>query len=319
MRRPGVRWTVARLAALLARLKRHPTLGELKRRYGVGVRDLYRLNARVLGTVDETAVSTGSAVLSVQIAGEVAFSMAGPLLEKAASLSRAEHHLAVTGLRWLAVPGPLRQAVADLARKVAGVPTPPGGRHEVVFAPTLTRREEDNLLCFREACREGRKVRFRYEGDAADFARVVRPLSLRKDAGAWRLLAWDEARGGLRVFRLVHVSEARALDEPFEWPQGLDREEALARDLSVYRPSGRETRVQLKIRAGALRRLQHLFPLHRAPRTGNAWMRAELLSSSPAWVARTLLPESPDVKVLSPADFAQALKEEHRAVLQKYL
>jgi len=310
-------WTVARLAALLARLKHQPSLDELKRRWDIGVRDLIRLNRRVLGTVEETA-TTGTAALSVQISDGVAFSLAGPLLEKAASLSGAERHLAVTGLRWLAVEEPQRQALLDLARRLSDAPVAPGGRREVVFSPLLTRREEENLIAFMTGCREGRKCRFRYEGDDAGFVREVRPLSLRKDEGAWRLLAWDENRGGLRVFRLGHVSKAECLPDHFEWPEGVDRQEARARDLSVYRPSGREETVKFRIRAGALRRLQHLFPRYKAPKKGDAWVPAELFSSNPGWVARAFLPEWGNVKVLGPAAYAEALKSEYQAALSRY-
>ncbi len=317
MRKPRTSWTVAKLAALLARLKHQPSLDELKRRWGVSVRDLIRLNRRVLGTVEETGI-TGTAALSIQISDGVAFSLAGPLLEKAASLSGAERHLVVTGLRWLAAEEPLRQALLDLARRLSDAPVSPGGRREVVLAPFLTRREEANLLAFMTGCREGRICRFHYEGDETGFMRVVRPLSLRKDAGAWRLLAWDENRRGLRVFRLGHVSRAECRPETFEWPEGVDPLEARSRDLSVYRPSGKEDMVKLRIRAGALRRLQHLFPRSKSPRSGNGWMNVELLSSNPGWVARTFLPELPDVRILGPAEYAAALREEHKAVLSRH-
>jgi len=316
--REGRIWTVARLAALLGRLKKRLTFAELKSRYGLDIEGLYLLNSKLLGTVEETG-SQGAVPLSIQLDTGVAFSVTGPLLEKAASISKAELYLALSGLRWIVVgPGFLR-AILDLAKTLESGAAPlDDGRREAFFGHFFTGREAAVLLTFVEARQEGRKLHFRYNKDEPGYYRVVRPLSLRKDAGEWRLLAWDEGRKGLRVFKLVHVSDAEVLSDAFEWPGGVDREEAQSRDLSVYRPSGREDEVKLKIRAEALRRLQHLFPPNRAPKTGNAWSMVELLSTDPQWVARTLLPEFPNVRVVSPPEYKKAMKDEYLAVCAIY-
>lgn len=311
-------WTVARLAALLGRLKRPMPVKTLESKYGITVKDLLRLNKHFLGTVDETMPS-GNVALAIQFDEGAAFSLAGPLLQKVASLSKAELDLALMGLRWVVVGPTFRKRILDLVDHLRTNAAPLSDAYkETFFGPHFSNREVRVLLAFVEAKQEGRKARFHYEGDAPDVFRVVRPLSLRKDAGEWRLLAWDEGKKALRVFKLVHISGAEVLMETFEWPQGVDKEKAISMDLSVYRPSGREVEVKLKLKAEALKKLQHLFPQYKARPKGDAWVNAHLYSVSPEWVARALLPALGGVQVLSPPKFRKAFEDECRAVRSKY-
>jgi predicted DNA-binding transcriptional regulator YafY len=311
-------WTVARLAALLGRLKRSVPVKTLESKYGLTIKDLLRLNKHYLGTVDETMPS-GNAPLSIQFSEGAAFSLAGPLLQKAASLSKAELDLALMGLRWLVVTSAMRNRILELVARLKTYAEPSDVMcKETFFGSYLSNREVGVLLAFVEARQEERKSRFHYEGDEPGTFRVVRPLSLRKDAGEWRLLAWDEGKKALRVFKLVHISDAETLVDPFEWPEGVDMGEALARDLSVYRLSGREVEVKLRLRPSALRRLRHLFPRVSVPKTGNAWVKAHLYSVGPEWVARTLLPALGGVEVISPPKFRKAFEDECRVVKAKY-
>jgi len=317
--RPKAPWTVARLAALLGRLKHKPTFTELRTRYGVTLKTLVALNIGVLGTVGETEGGRDTC-LAIQFGDEVAFSLAGPSLEKAASLSKTEIFLAVTGLRWTLTEPEQRKVLREMAERLikAGGPLEEA-RHDVYLGPLWAPQVSANFLTIIGAVGESKCLHFQYPAHGGGMSvRRVRPLSFRKDAGEWRLLAWDDDKNAQRVFKLVHMRAVEALPEVFAWPDNLDRAEILGRDLSVYRPSGEEVRVTLKIRAGAMRRCQALFPNHRAPKVGNAWVRAEILSASPEWVARVFLPYLHDVKVMGPVEYMKAMEDEIKAVQANY-
>jgi len=313
-------WTVARLAALLGRLKRKPTFTELKTRYGVTLKTLVALNKGVLGTVDETEVGRDTC-LAIQFGDEVAFSLAGSSLEKAASLSKAELLLAVTGLRWIMTDPARKKTLRETAERLIRVGGPlEEARHDVYLGPIWSPRASAVFRTVMMAVGGSVFLRFSYPSQGGGMGvRTVRPLSLRKDAGEWRLLAWDEGKNAERVFKLLHMENVKALPETFAWPAELDRERTLARDLSVYRPSGREESVSLKIRAGAMRKCQYLFPHHRAPKTGNGWVKTRISSASPEWVARVFLPYYPDAVILGPESYVRAMEEELRAVRAIYL
>ena len=319
-RPPKIVWTVARLAALLVKLQRPIDLETLKSKYGLEFLSIFRLNHRYkMATYDEFYSGPGD-ILNIDFNRREVVSSVGPLLKKAASLSKTELYLAVTGLRWVVAGPVLHKRILGMAERLKlNAGSLEDVNEEAIFGPYFTNREAQMLLAFVEARQEGHKARFRYEGDEPGAVRTVRPLSLRKDAGEWRLLAWDESKKALRVFKLVHVSNATALAEFFEWPQEVDKKKALSMDLSVYRPSGHEVEVKLKLKAEALKKLQHLFPQYKARPKGDAWVNAHLYSVSPEWVARALLPALGGVQVVSPPAFRKAFEDECRAVRSKYV
>lgn len=75
-----------------------------------------------------------------------------------------------------------------------------------------------------------RQVRLRYRSvQREETQRVLDPYALLQREGRWHLFGYCHLRRGLRLFRLDRVLEAEVLEEPFERPAWLDKQEAVLR------------------------------------------------------------------------------------------
>jgi len=138
-----------------------------------------------------------------------------PALERSVRLSVAEARaltaaLQAAGLpaddplaaRLLAAAAPESVDVADLERVVRAAAAPGGGAALAALAAGLHER---------------RAVAIAYQPAGSDeaAARVVEPLALVSERGAWYAEAFCRTAGALRTFRVDRVREARLLDEHF--------------------------------------------------------------------------------------------------------
>jgi predicted DNA-binding transcriptional regulator YafY len=114
----------------------------------------------------------------------------------------------------------------------------------------------------------------------------------------------------------MSMENVKVLNEKFDWPKGEDLEKMRKIDLSLFRPTGKESMVQVMLRQPALDRYKHLLSGISAPKGG--WVTAVLPSSGPDWVARHFLPALGDVQILGPEPFRQAWLNEIKAVKSLY-
>jgi predicted DNA-binding transcriptional regulator YafY len=322
-------WTVARAAAVLAAAVKPkggktPSLEQIEARFGLGLRELLFL-ARRLGLQEDLGVTAQDALsldLDYRADGRLGLrSQGAEALTHLTLLGQAEARLAAQALRSLALPPADQALCASLAEhleQAAGAPDEAEGG-ALYFRPTDPPAVRRKVSLLAEALQQGKTVAFEYRGPASKSAgRVADPISLRRDAGAWRLLAFDQQRQALRVFALDHLAKPVITVGDSRYPKRLDLKALRARDLSVYQPNGQEVAVTLRLTAGLARELKPLFS--GAPKADPAagWVRVTLKSASPQWVVRTFLPHVPQVQVLGPESFKQVWDRDLAALKKAY-
>ena len=307
-------WTVARAAAVLAAAvkpkgKGTPSLADIEQRFGLGLRELIFL-ARRLGAQEDLGVNAAETLgldLDYRADGRLGLrSQGAESLAHLTRLSQDEARLAAQALRSLALPPAdlgLAQGLASRLEAAAGTEQATGA-DGIFFRPTDPAPTRRKVALLAEAMELKRTVAFEYRGPASKSAgRVADPLSLRRDAGAWRLLAWDHQREALRVFALEHLAKLVITVGAFKVPAHLDLKALRGRDLSIYQPNGKEVPVKLRLKARLYQDHKHLFHGTAKPEKGGDWIQASLQSASPAWVVRTFLPFAPKVQILGPEAF----------------
>jgi predicted DNA-binding transcriptional regulator YafY len=303
---------VAAVLAAAVKQKGHkvPNLDELESRFGVGLRELIYL-ARKIGLQEDTGAAAAVGLeLEYGVDGTLGLRSHGAeALTQLTRVSKEEARLAAQALRSLAL-APAQaatcQALAERLDTAAGGRAPSAAAG-IFFRPTDPAPTRRKVALLAEAMEQQRTVSFEYRGPSSGSAgRVADPLSLRRDAGAWRLLGWDHQRQALRVFALDHLAKPVVTVGAFATPKGLNLAQLRARDLSLYQPSGKEQLVTMRLEKALHKELRALFKGAPKPQKGTDLVQAELLSASPQWVVRTFLPYAPQVQVLGPAAFEKA-------------
>lgn len=306
------RWSVARLVALLAGVKKVTSFETLKKRYGVSTRDIVALERRLL-----EASADGTPILSLESSYQLTAKANIPAeLQEMARLDISE---TLWALRALAATygGPkydkaLKSIAAQLTKGKWKGDYERFGRFYPDQSPPLLTSEGRFVI---DALQEKKLLNFHYK-DSELTQRTVKPLSFRRGKNRWRLLAWDIHREGWRVFRLENMKDIKVSKETFGWPPRMDLNKLKNMDLSVYRPNGEEIQVKIKIRNPAWEKYRNIFPLSHPP--ANGWVTLTMLSNSPEWVARYFLPVLGDVKILEPIEYKKAWQDEIKAVKAIY-
>ena len=323
-------WTVARAAAVLAAAVKPkggktPSLEQIEARFGLGLRELIFL-ARRLGLQEDLGATAQDALsldLDYRADGRLGLrSQGAEALSHLTLLGRGEARLAAQALLSLALTDADRALCAGLAGRLeqaAGEPDDADDASALYFRPTDPPAVRRKVALLAEALAQGKTIAFEYRGPSAKSAgRVADPISLRRDAGAWRLLAFDQQRQALRVFALDHLAKPVITVGDSRLPKRLDLKALRARDLSEYQPNGQEVAVTLRLSAALARVLKPLFSAPPKPDPAAGWVRVRLMSASPAWVVRTFLPHLPQAQVLGPPVFAQAWQRELAALKKAY-
>ncbi len=134
-------------------------------------------------------------------------------------------------------PAEQREAHVDLQRALGGLEArlPPRYRRDVraarkrfYFDPTPWWEGvpvSDYLDVLRQGVWRSRKVALEYENLARQQStRVVRPYGLVVKATQWYLIAYCEARRGVRTFSVSRITRAELLEQTFTWPESLSLE-----------------------------------------------------------------------------------------------
>jgi proteasome accessory factor C len=219
--------------------------------------------------------------------------------------------LVAAGKSLLAIPGadpdgPLARAL-DKAAAMLGVEGRTG------LEVSLGRVDDEILAELRAAVSAHRRVRLDYYSYGRDehTERVVDPLRLWSDGGAWYLAGWCHLAQDDRVFRVDRVHRLERLDEPFEPPAEPPRP-------PVFSPADDDERVVLDLEPEA-RWVVEYYPADSVTDLGDGRTRVVLAVGAPQWLARLLLRLGPDATVVDgPEELRQVGSAAASRVLARY-
>jgi predicted DNA-binding transcriptional regulator YafY len=308
-------WTVARMAALLAAGSRPqngrlPSLAEIEKRFGIGLREMLHLNRR-LGLNEDLSGAT-PLKLELQFDHGQVRAIGADRLSQLTRLTRVQAAFVSQALESLACEGALRPFITSLAARLR---TAAGKVDQLlIFRPSDPAPLRAKLSLLTQALRSQHSIAFEYRGPSSKSAgRVADPLSLRRDQGAWRVLCWDQHRNALRTFTLNHLTKLVITANRFEWRPHLKPEILKARDLSVYEPNGKEMAVKLRIGPRVAEEWKAVFTkLGKADKQG--YRDAMLMAGNAGWVLKTFLPMADEVRVLGPEPIKKLWRDELRLI-----
>lgn len=318
-------WTVARMLKVLAagvksRGGRTPNLEEVEERYGIGIRDILRLSRRLSSSEDLSPAGQLPLQLFFGYGQDDTLALgsqgAEPLLQLS-RLSKADALLAAQALDSLAVDSEAKKLCASLASKLRKAAGSVIEDSRFLYKPSDPVAMLKKVALIRQGAAEQRTLAFEYRGPSSKSAgRVADPLSLRRDDGAWRVLAWDHQRQAMRTFALDHLAKIVITGNHFEWPKGTRPEEIKARDLSIYQPTGKEIEVKLRVSRRIAEEWKRSFK--KIGKLGKAGTRdVTIMAASGEWMLRTFLPMVDEVRVLGPEKVMQLWKDEIKALISQ--
>jgi len=198
----------------------------------------------------------------------------------------------------------LERAAAD-----AG-PAPVGaGERELPADMVDTRRSLESAI------RADRQVELTYYVPARDEAgvRTVDPLAVFGHDGHVYLDAWCHVAGGRRTFRLDRIDTVTTLGAPRE------RADQPPLDLSsgIFTAGPDDTEVRLALTPSA-RWIVDYYPVTSVEETGDGGLEVALAVSDERWLVRLVLSLAPDVHVLAPQAYAEAVNSRARHTLLHY-
>lgn len=160
----------------------------------------------------------------------------------------------------------------------------------------------------REAMEQHREAQIEYYSASSDRAKTyhIQPLALLTHSGVEYLLALDvDSQLQEKLFRLDRMASAQLLNACFEAPKELDLERFRTEKLYAGSVS---TQVEVRFAPAVARRVQESFAGSPMQKDRDGSVRVFLSTSSPAWLARFVLPFGKDAEVIAP--------KEHREYLQ---
>jgi proteasome accessory factor C len=144
--------------------------------------------------------------------------------------------------------------------------------------------------------------------------RVVDPMRVVLVGGFAYLEAWCRRAEAVRLFRADRIDSLTELDEPSRPPA-----DARPGDLStgVFTPSEELPRVTLRIGRWA-RWITEYYPCEQVVEESPECWLVTLRASDLTWARRLVLSLGPEVRVVAPAELAEAVRVEARAALAAY-
>jgi len=300
-------WTVARVAALLAAVMESKNgkaqdLASVKKRFGIGLREMIHLNQR-FGLNEDLSGGT-QLKLELQFEEGKIHAVGAERLSQLTRLSKVQAAFAAQALENLAVQGATKAFSQALSKRLHTA----AGRVDdqlLIYRPWDPAPLRDKVAILHGAMKVQHTVAFEYRGPSSKSAgRVADPLSLRRDQGVWRALCWDHQRKAMRTFKLEHLTKLVVTNQAFEWPKGLKEELIKAKDLSVYEPTGKEVTVKLRVSGKVAAEWKAIFKkVGKRDKAGT--VEVTVMVGSVEWLIRTFLPWADEVRVLEPAAFLE--------------
>jgi proteasome accessory factor C len=158
------------------------------------------------------------------------------------------------------------------------------------------------VLALRRACDTHHEVEVQYYSLSSDRTKTYRlqPLALITHSGVEYLVAFDvEAELHEKLFRLDRLATVRSLETTFAPPGDLDLERFRTPRL-YFGNDG--TRVEVRFDATVAREVRERFADSETHTEADGSVRVRLSTSSPAWLARWVLPFGTEAEVLAPEE-----------------
>ncbi len=185
-----------------------------------------------------------------------------------------------------------------------------------VMLPWSVRRLRGLKATLEGAIRDGRQVRMVYYVPSRDEAteRVVDPLAVGSQDGFEYLDAWCHQADDQRLFRLDRVSSVEVLATPV-----ADHPDVLPRDLSegIFQASDQDTKVTLALSPNA-RWVAEYYPMETIDEDGSGGLTVTLRVGDQAWLTRLMLRIGTHATVVSPAAWADDVRQSAHRALQNY-
>jgi proteasome accessory factor C len=247
--------------------------------------------------------------------GEITVSQAESIA-RPLRLAADEASALLVALRMLAEVPADGSAVARLIAKIeaaAGASAAPSAQVTIQIDSPNDRGVTAKIT---EALAAGKRLHLRYYGPKRDEAteRDVDPMRLLVVEGRTYLEGWCRRAEGVRLFRLDRVLDLTVLDTPAEVPEAAEPVDV---DAGLFRPSDADVHVELELSAGA-RWVAEYYPCESVTELGEGRLRAVLRTPDTRWLRRQALRWGEEVRVVSPAALADAVRDDAAAALALY-
>lgn len=185
-----------------------------------------------------------------------------------------------------------------------------------VLLPRTAARINGLKTTLEHAMREGRQVRLVYYVPTRDEAtdRVVDPLAVGSQDGFEYLDAWCHQAEDQRLFRIDRISSVEILDTPAE-----DHPDVRPRDLSdgIFQAAADDVLVTLALGPGA-RWVAEYYPMESAEEDGRGGLSVSLRVGDQAWLTRLMLRLGNRATIVSPAAWAEDVRQAAHRALTNY-
>jgi proteasome accessory factor C len=185
-----------------------------------------------------------------------------------------------------------------------------------VLLPRTAARINRLKAVLERALRDGRQVRIVYYVPTRDEAteRVVDPLAVGSQDGFEYLDAWCHQADDQRLFRIDRISQVEVLPTPVE-----DHPDVRPRDLSegIFQASEEDTLVTVSLSPGA-RWVAEYYPMESVEEDGEGGLTVRLRVGDQAWLTRLMLRLGSRATIVSPAAWADDVRQSAQRALQHY-
>jgi proteasome accessory factor C len=247
--------------------------------------------------------------------GEITVSQAESIA-RPLRLAADEASALLVALRMLAEVPADGSAVARLIAKIeaaAGASAAPSAQVTIQIDSPNDRGVTAKIT---EALAAGKRLHLRYHHPKRDEAteRDVDPMRLLVVEGRTYLEGWCRRAEGVRLFRLDRVLDLTVLDTPAEVPEAAEPVDV---DAGLFRPSDADVHVGLELSPSA-RWVAEYYPCESVTELDEGRLRVVLRTPDTRWVRRQALRWGEEVRVVSPAALADAVRDDAAAALALY-
>ena len=248
--------------------------------------------------------------------GEISISQAESIA-RPLRLAADEASALLVALRMLAEAGGGGDAVARLIAKIEGAAGAAGAASSQVAIQIEHPNARGMAATLSGALSAGKRVHLRHFGwprrDEAT-ERDVDPMRLLVVEGRTYLEGWCRRAEGVRLFRLDRVLSVDVLDVPAEVPESA---ESVDVDAGLFTASPSDLLVEIEL-APAARWIAESYPCESVTDLADGRLRVGLRTPDTTWVRRLALRHGEDVRVVSPADLADEVRQTAAAALAQY-
>jgi predicted DNA-binding transcriptional regulator YafY len=171
---------------------------------------------------------------------------------------------------------------------------------------------------------QGKKIDILYHSvyRKSDTQRIIAPLHLVLYMGNWHIIAYCEARKGIRDFALSRIRQAEYLDQPIESHlKAINIKEQMDRSYGIFF-DGPARKVVLKFNASVSEYVQEQewFPgqsIEEEHQSGDLFLTFYVNDFRE--VSREIMTFGADVEVLEPKELRDIIKEKIKGLAEKYL